>query len=77
MKKSILCRNCGMSRKKNGFPPSKGDKVMLKKGFSIRETTCLRCSETIKKGEILYCMSEWSDKKGIPYESWEHDYIVS
>jgi hypothetical protein len=44
-------------------------------GHAIVSCLCDSCNQPINPGDNAWAISIWSDRGGIPYYPWEHDFI--
>ena len=77
MKREILCQSCEEKVRKL-FPvesPYPGEHIKLVNGKSLKNMVCDGCDKFIIEGEAVCAFSIWADYGGVPYYSWESDFI--
>ena len=84
MKREIRCLSCKprvadkiLCDKSNEetIDHSFGEHIKAIKGKAIVECRCDMCDKKINVGDDCLAVTMWSDKVGIPYHWWEHEYI--
>lgn len=78
MKRLIVCKNCEIKHRKL-FPvesPYPGEHVKFVVGTALSKFKCDICGSLIDIDEYACAISIWSDYRGIPYLSWEKEYIA-
>jgi hypothetical protein len=73
MKREILCPKC-QSTLKLGKYPGEHHKFVAGK-VTAPNLVCDTCVVPLEPGAECYALSIWTDGRGIPYYSWESEYM--
>jgi len=76
MRRELLCRTCAdEAMKQMGNYPGEHHKW---RSGTVQERMficCDRCVADLPSGTWVMALSIWTDRGGIPYYEWEHDYL--
>lgn len=81
MKREIRCLDCRpkvagkILDDRDIVDHSFGEHIKVIRGKALVECLCDMCNKKINVGDNCLAVTMWSDKVGIPYHWWEHEYI--
>ena len=77
MKRLILCQHCEKKQRKlfSVKSPYPGEHVKFVNGASLVDCSCDDCNHNIRVAEKVCALSMWKDYGGVPYFSWEGEYM--